>query len=185
MADSPTMADKPDKKEGEAAPAAPAAAPKKGLPVKMLGAVVVVMAIEGAGVFFIARMTGPQKAVAEVAAVEEHHEEEFAEVPLVEDKFQNMQSGRAYIWDTSIVLKVRTKDEQLVTDTLSKRAAEVKEAVSLLFRRAPHAQLTEPGLETLNRQLYVLLNSFVEKDAEDKDRIVKVMVPKCRGFPAE
>lgn len=180
------MADKPDKKEAEAAPASAEATPaKKGLPVKMLGAVVVVMAIEGAGVFMVARMTGPQRAAADVHAVEENHEEEFAEVPLVEDKFQNMQSGRAYIWDTSIVLKVRSKDEQLVTDTLTKRAAEVKEAVALLFRRAPHAQLTEPGLETLNRQLYVLLNTFVEKDAEDKDRIVKVMVPKCRGFPAE
>lgn len=183
------MADKHDKKEKEPAPeATPAeAAPAKkgGLPVKLLGAVVVVMAIEGAGVFFVARMTGPQKAVADVKAVEEHHEEEFVEVPLLEDKFQNMQSGRAYIWDTSIVLKVRGKDETLVTETLTKRAAEVKEAVALLFRRAPHAQLTEPGLETLNRQLYVLLNGFVEKDAEDKDRIIKVLVPKCRGFPAE
>ncbi len=182
------MADKHDKKEAAPAPdPAAAAKPEKkgGLPVKMLAGVVMVMAIEGAGVFFVARMTGPKPATAEVAHLDEVTHDEFAEVPLLEDKFQNMQSGRAYIWDTSIVLKVRSKDEQLVTDTLSKRAAEVKEATSLLFRRAPHAQLTEPGLETLNRQLYVMLNDFIEKDAEGKERIVKVMVPKCRGFPAE
>ena len=181
------MSDKPDKKEAapEAAAGAAPVAKKGGLPIKMLAGVAIVMAIEGAGVFFVARMTGPQAAEADVTHIVEAEHDEFAEVPLLDDKFQNMQSGRAYIWDTSIVLKVRTKDEVMVTETLTKRAAEVKEATALLFRRAPHAQLTEPGLETLNRQLYVMFNDFVEKDAEGKERIVKVMVPKCRGFPAE
>ncbi len=186
------MSDKPDKKPKEAAPAEPAkegAEPaKKGPPVKLIGAVAVIMIAEGAGVYFLASATGPKDAHADVKHVEDEHAanaEAFVEVPLVEDKFQNMQSGRAYIWDVSIVIKVKSKDEELVTKTLERNAAEVKEGVALIIRRAAHTHLLEPGLESLNRQLVSYLNTVVDHDAEGKDRVHRVLIPKCKGFPAE
>jgi flagellar basal body-associated protein FliL len=183
------MADKKDKAPAPAATPAEGDAgkkeAKKGLPVKMIGIIAGIMVAEGAAVYFVMSATGPKPAAADVKHVEEEDKEEFMEVPLLEEKFQNMQSGRAYIWDTSIVLKIRTKDEEVVTKTLERKAAEVKESMATLFRRAPHAQLTEPGMETLNRQILVTLNEFIEKDAEGKERIVRVLIPKCRGFAAE
>jgi hypothetical protein len=184
------MAEKPaknDKKEAAPPPEAGTAEKpaKKGLPVKMMGIMAGVMVAEGAVVYFIAGATGPKPVAADVKHVEEEHHDEFVEIPLIDEKFQNLQSGRAYIWDASIVLKVRTKDEELVASTIEKSAAEVKEAVALVFRRAPHAQLTEPGLETLNRQLLALLNQFAGKDAEGHPRIVRVLIPKCKGYLAE
>lgn len=186
------MSDKAEKKPKEAAaePAKEGAEPaaKKGPPVKLIGAVAVIMIAEGAGVYFLASATGPKDAHADVKHVEDEHAknaEALVEIPLVEDKFQNMQSGRAYIWDMSIVIKVKGKDEELVTKTLERNAAEVKEGVALIVRRAAHTHLLEPGLESLNRQLVSYLNTVVEHDAEGKDRVQRVLIPKCKGFPAE
>jgi len=184
------MSDKADKKPKEAEPApkegeAPA---KKGPPVKLIGVVAAIMIVEAAAVYFLVSMTGPkpvQAADAKLAEGHDEHKESFVEIPLVEDRFQNMQSGRAYIWDMSIVVKVNAKDEELVTKTLESRAAEVKEGVALIIRRSPHTHLLEPGLEALNRQVLSYLNTVVEPDAEEKPRIKRVLIPKCKGFPAE
>lgn len=185
------MSDKAEKKPKEAAaePAKEGAdSAKKGLPIKLIGAVAVIMIAEGAGVYFLASATGPKDAHADVKHVEDEHAanaEALVEIPLVEDKFQNMQSGRAYIWDMSVVIKVKAKDEELVTKTLERNAAEVKEGVALIVRRAAHTQLLEPGLESINRQLVSYLNTVVEHDAEGKDRVQRVLIPKSKGFPAE
>lgn len=184
------MSDKHEKKAP--APETPKeggeAAPKKGgLNVKLIGAVAGIMIAEGALVYFIAGATGPKPVAADVQQKDGHDEDHQAtvEIPLLEDRFQNMQSGRAYLWDASIVLKVRKKDEEIVTTTLKQRAAEVKEGVALIFRRAPHNQLLEPGLETVNRQVTAYLNEVIEHDSDDKPRVVRVIIPKCKGFPAE
>ncbi|HYF14962.1 MAG TPA: hypothetical protein VD971_07825 [Phycisphaerales bacterium] len=183
------MSAKPDKKpDGKETPKEGGAAPaKKKPPLMLIGAVAGIMVVEGAAVYFVASATGPKSAAAEIQTGhgEEEDHDATIEVPLLEDKFQNMQSGRPFIWDTSIVLKVREKDQEVVVQTLEKKAAEVKEGVSLIFRRAPHTQLVEPGLETLNRQLHAYLNKLVEKDAEGKPRIQRVLIPKCKGFAAD
>jgi flagellar basal body-associated protein FliL len=182
---------KPDKKQ--AAPPTPEAAPeaapeKKKPPIKTIGIVAALMIAQGVGVYMIAKMTSPKPAAADVqvdASAKSDHES-FVEIPLIEEKFQNLQSGRPYIWDVSIVLKVKAKDEQFVTELLQKQANEVKEGIALIFRRAPHTQLMEAGLETLNRQIYAYLNNdVVDKDAESKPRVYRILIPKCKGFPAD
>jgi flagellar basal body-associated protein FliL len=72
-----------------------------------------------------------------------------------------------------------------VNKVLETRAAEMKEGISMIFRRAQHTHLREPGLETLNRQLTSFLDSVFGKDAEQKSRIERVVIPKCKGYPAE
>ncbi len=179
---------KPKEAPAEAPKEADAAPAKKGPPIKLIGMVAALMLVEAVAVYFLVSMTGPKPVQAAETKLHEGHDkdhEAFVEVPLVEERFQNMQSGRAYIWDMSIVLKVNAKDEELVTKTLERRAAEVKEGVALIVRRSPHTHLLEPGLEALNRQLLSYLNTVVEHDAEDKPRIQRILIPKCKGFPAE
>jgi flagellar basal body-associated protein FliL len=173
----------------EAATEAKPEAPKKGgLPIKLLGGVAVVMVVEAAAVFFVAKATGPKHAQAEEVHVEgadQTDHEATAEIPLIEEKFQNLQTGRVWIWDTEIYVKVRQKNEEYVSKVLENRSAEIKEGVSMLFRRAQHSQLKEPGMETLTRQLNAYLMGIVGKDAEGKERMERVVIPKCRGFPAD
>lgn len=177
-----------DAKEPTPAPEGSATTPaKKGLPKKAVLVVAAIMAAEGAGVFLIAKMTSPAPASAEVAVEvkDQTDEEKSIEIELVSEKFQNMQTGRVWVWDAEIVLKVRVKNQPLVEETLESRKAEIKEGVGMIFRRAQHAQLKEPGLETVNRQLTAYLNELFGKDAQGHPRIERVVIPKCRGFAAD
>lgn len=181
------MADK-DKPQGEEAqPSAPQAPAKKGSPVKLFGIVGVLMILQGAGVFMLARMTGPQPAAAAASLLtaDQTDHEATAEVALLDDRFQNMQSGRVWIWDMEFVLKVKAKNQEFVQQQLESRAAEIKEGVALIIRKAQHSQLREPGLESINRQIVAYLNTCLGADAEGKSRIERLLIPKCKGFPAE
>ncbi|MDX2130566.1 MAG: hypothetical protein SFY69_00765 [Planctomycetota bacterium] len=181
------MSNAPDAKQPAPAEPAPAEPAKKKPPIKLLGAVGAVMVIEGLAVFMVAKMTSPQPVAAETTLHEEDHAdgEAAVEVSLLEDRFQNMQTGRVWVWDAQIVLKVRAKNQSVVEAALESRAAELQEGVALIFRRAQHSHLKEPGLETLNRQLTAYLNGVLGQDAEGKPRLERVMIPRCKGFPAD
>jgi flagellar basal body-associated protein FliL len=160
---------------------------KKGLPIKTIAVVAGLMVAEAVAVVMVVGMTGPR---VQPAAAHELHEgqadlDASVEVALLEEKFQNMQTGRAWIWDTEVVLKLKARNQEFVAKQLEKRAAEIKEGVSMIFRRAPHSQLKEPGLETMNRQLTAYLNEILGKDADGKDRLERVVIPKCKGFPTD
>lgn len=177
-----------DKKSKEAEKAPESAEPaKKKPPIKVIGLVAVLMIVEAVGVFAVVSATAKQPAAAEAAHIEgidEADHDASVEIPLLDDKFQNMQTGGVWIWDAEIILKVKEKNSEYVAGQLENRAAEIKEGISMIFRRAQHNQLKEPGLETINRQLTAYLNKVIGHDAENQPRIERVMIPKCRGFPA-
>lgn len=181
------MADAKDAKEAKPQPEGEAKPAKKGLPVKAAGVVAAIMIAEGAGVFMIAKMTSPAPVAAEthLETKDQTDQEALVEIELVSEKFQNMQTGRVWVWDADIVLKTRVKNQAYVEEALEARKAEIKEGVSMVFRRAQHNQLKEPGLETLNRQITAYLSEILGKDAEGKDRLERIVIPKCRGFPAD
>lgn len=176
-----------DTKDEKSSQAETKAAAKGGLPIKTIGIVAVLMIVEAAAVFFVVGST--MRKPTETKASELHGEEEakldaLVELPLVEDKFQNMSQGQAWIWDAAVFVKVKKRDEQKVQEALQARAAEIKEGISYIFRRAQHAQLKEAGLETMNREISAYMNEIVEKAPDGTSRIDKVLIPRCRGFPA-
>lgn len=180
------MADKPAKPAPEAAPAAAGAPPKKSKKTVII--VAGVMVLEAVLIFGVVKMIGGKPKAAE--ATQLHGKEQAdalatVEILLVEEKFQNMQTGRVWIWDAAIALKVRQKHKEFVEKELERRKSEVKEAVAMIFRRATHSQLKEPGLETVNRQLTALVQQTFGTDAEGHDRVERVLIPRCRGFPAD
>lgn len=181
------MADKEKDKKAEA-PAAggEAAAPaKKKPPIKVIGIVAALMIVEGGAIFvLVGKMNAPQQAEAKHIEGEHADQEALVELPLIEDKFQNMQTGQVWVWDVSVYLKVRMKHSESVKKELEARQAEIKEAVSTMFRRAQMSQLREPGLETLTRQLTGYVNKLLSPDAEGKSRVERVLIPKCKGFSA-
>lgn len=168
----------------EAAPES--AAPKKSKKTPII--VAAVMVLEAALVFGVVKMVGGKPKAAEAHQIEGQAEAEAlstVEIAFVEDKFQNMQTGRVWIWDATIVLKVKQKNKEAVEKELERRKSEVKEAVAMIFRKATHAQLKEPGLDAIGRQLTALVNQVFGVDAEGRDRVDRVLIPRCRGFPAD
>lgn len=165
---------------------APVPAKKKGAKTPII--VAGIMIAEAVGVFMVAKMTSPKAAEAatEASIAGEHGADPSAtvELALMDDKFQNMQTGQVWIWDAEIVLKVKTRHEEAVSKVLESKGSEIKEGVAAIFRRAQHSALKEPGLETINRQLLAFVNQMVGKDGDGHDRVERVLIPRCRGFPA-
>lgn len=184
------MAAAPDKKEEkkpEEGAGAAEAAPAKKSPIKLVGIVAVIMIVEAVGVFMVVGATGKKPADAhaeEIKGTEHADTEQSVEIALVEDKFQSMQGSQIWIWDVNIVLKAKKKNEEMINKALEAQAAEVHEAVAMIFRRAQLLQLREPGLETINRQIAAYMNKLLGKDPEGKDRFERIVIPKCKGFAA-
>jgi flagellar basal body-associated protein FliL len=169
----------------EGAAAAPA---KKKLPIKTIGIVAGIMIAEAVAVFMIFNMIAPKKSSAheDAAHVESSDAETIKEIQVVDEKFQNLASGRAFIWDTVVTVQVKKKHADSVEATLKSRAAELRQEMGRIVANADDAQLKEPNRETLLRQFTALLNKVVGEDEKSSDPLIeRVLIPRLRGFPAE
>ncbi len=182
-----------DKKE-KAPAAAPAPAEgdkpaKKGLPIKMIGVVGIIMIVEAAAVGVFFSMIGPKKTHAAVEhdakSVKTDDSSTVQEILIAEDKFQNLQQGKVWFWDMSVYVQVQKKNADQVKKILESRGNEIKEEIGRIIGRAQPAQLREPDGQTLNRQFTAYLTKALGQDAEEKPLIEKVIVPKLRGIRGE
>ena len=174
-----------DKKPAAAPPPEPEASPKKKPPLKVVGVVAALMVAEAAGVYLFVGLTGPraQSASADIQGAEDKAAQEAVEIELINDKFQNLQTGHVWVWDMQIVLKVKKKYEAYVEGELTKRSAEITEGVGQIIRRAQHNHLREPELTTINRQITAYLAKAIEPDpADGSARIERILIPKCKGM---
>lgn len=182
-----------EKKKEEKAPEAPAegAPAKKGLPLKMIIVVAVLMLVEGAAVFFVVGMMGgPKKseAATDTKHLEHDESEQTTEIRLFEkddERFQNLTSGRVWVWNISTYVQVKNKNTERVETVLEQRKAEIKEGISQIISRAQIAQLKEPERQSLNRQISAFLEKIVGMDPDGKPLIERVLIPTCNGFPSD
>jgi flagellar basal body-associated protein FliL len=176
-----------DAKEKQSKADATDASHRKGLPLKMLIVVAGLMIGEAAGVYVLVGMSGSraEPAAAEIHGAEQADLAQSVEIELIDEKFQNMQTGRVWIWDTQIVLKARKKNQEFIETELENRNAEIMEGVAQIMRRAQHSHLREAELTTINRQLTAYLDKCLGPDADGHTRIERVLIPKCRGYQVE
>jgi len=177
------MADKKPKAEAAPEPSADGA-PKKKKPIKLIGMIAGVMALEAGVLVAVMGMTGPKTVQAKPVEVHSPDEDKTLEIEVVSDKFQNLQTGRVWVWDTSVYVQVMAKHEEQVGGILERRAAEIKEGIGQIVSRAQHAQLREPERQTLNRQITGYLNELLKDDAGHA-LFERVLIPKCNGFSTD
>lgn len=183
------MADKkadaaPAKGKDEAGAEA-AAPPKKKLPIKTIGIVAGLMIVEAVAVFALLGAGSPKASHGETAAAEMHDDEseKTTELELVTDKFQNMTTGQAWVWQVSIFLQIKNKNSERVEAVLEQRRAEIREGLSQIIGKARHTQLTEPEKQTLTRQIGSFLERLDGMTVDGKTVIERVIFADCRGFP--
>ncbi len=172
----------PEAKKEEAAPA------KKKPPIKVIGAVAAIMLVEAAGVYFVVGMSKPKVAAAtevDVHGAEHAAAQQLVEIDLIEDKFQNMQTGHVWMWDMRVVLKTSKKNEEFVNEEMGKRTSEIQEGIAQIIRRAQHSHLKEPDLVTVSRQIAAFADKVFGHDAQGNSRVERIMIPKCRGVDVE
>jgi flagellar basal body-associated protein FliL len=103
-----------------------------------------------------------------------------AELLVLDFKAPNKVNGRTFLYDVSIYVVVKAKDEQLVKDTLKEREALIKDRVRTIIAQSDPEKLvggSEPGLETLRRQVKYQLDTIIGEGMIDE-----VLVPKCIPF---
>lgn len=102
------------------------------------------------------------------------------EVSVLEFKAPNKLSGRAFLYDVSIYARTSGEHAQRVTDTIKANEALIKDRIRTIIAQSDPEKLgggTEPGLETLRRQVKHQLDEIIGEEMIDE-----VLVPKCIPF---
>jgi len=104
----------------------------------------------------------------------------FIELQVLEFRAPNKQSGRTFLYDVSIYLVTRAEREEHVKQTIAARKALITDRVRTIIAQSDPEKLgggSEPGLETLRRQVKYQLDEIVGEGV-----IEEVLVPRCIPF---
>lgn len=195
------MAEKAEKKAEAAAPAA--AAPeaagghadakkaKGGLLTKLPVLLGGVMLIEGAVLFAGFKMFGAKPASADAAALATDgpgapgdkgtgKKAKTVELPVGDYKVLNRANGGTFVYDISIYVAVKADNQQKVTDSFNDAKALIEDRIRTIIAESDPDKLgggSEPGLETLRRQIKYQLDRIVGDGIIDE-----VLIPRCLPF---
>ena len=111
--------------------------------------------------------------------------EKLIEVLVLEERFPNNLSGRAYVYETEIYIKARKKHEEMIKDKLEGMKAQVKGDIAEIFRASEPSQLIETSLGTLNRRIRSKLDERLGRDEDGNGFVEQVLIPKCTQFRAD
>jgi flagellar basal body-associated protein FliL len=103
------------------------------------------------------------------------------ELGVVDFRAPNKQSGRTFLYDVTIFISVRADAEEKTKSILNDRAALIKDRVRTIIAQSDPEKLgggSEPGLETLRRQVKYQLDEIIGDGVIDE-----VLVPRCIPFP--
>jgi flagellar basal body-associated protein FliL len=109
--------------------------------------------------------------------------DKFVELNVVDFKAPNSQNGRRYLYDVSVYVSVKGEAEAKVKDMIRDREALIKDRIRTIIGQMDPEKLgggSEPGLETLRRQVKAQLENIIGDGMIDE-----VLVPRCIPFRAD
>ncbi|MEM6458727.1 MAG: hypothetical protein AAF710_04980 [Planctomycetota bacterium] len=160
---------------------------KKGLPLVPIIAVAAVLLVEAVVIVALFMFAGgPSEVVAEPGVADELAMGEVpAEVLVLAGKFQNTKSGRSFMYDTEIYIKVKTRHLDFMTEKKDAMQASITKDITTIFRRAEPSHLREQELATLTRQVSAALESRFGNDEADEPYVLEVLITKCMEFASD
>ena len=99
------------------------------------------------------------------------------ELQVLEFKAPNKQSGRLFLYDVSVFVTVKTEFKERVEAAFKDREATIKDRCRTIISQSDPEKLgggTEPGLETLRRQVKHQLDEII-----GEGMIEEVLIPRC------
>jgi flagellar basal body-associated protein FliL len=102
------------------------------------------------------------------------------EVQVVSFKAPNSLSGRTFMYDVEIVATVKGANQSKVKSAIEERGALIKDRIRTIIAQSDPKKLgggSEPGLETLRRQVKYQLDEIIGEGYVDE-----VLVPRCIPF---
>jgi flagellar basal body-associated protein FliL len=194
-AEAPPAADKKAPAKAEAAPAAPPPAPKAGgfltkTPVMLGGVMLLEAVVLFAGFKFVtggaknanaADLTTPDKKQAADGDKSVGGEASgTVEIQLLDSRFPNKQNGRTFLYDIQIFLSCKKETGDKVKSIIADHNALIEDRVRTIIAQSDPDKLgggSEPGLETLRRQVKYQLDEIVGDGLIDD-----VLIPRCIPF---
>jgi len=142
----------------------------------------VVLGLEGGTVGLTMMMAGgPKRVIADVPTSQPVKVvEKDVELKLIDAKLPNALGGRLYLYDLQVVATTAEKNKTKVSELFTEKEAQIKDRIRTIIASSDPKALSEPGLETLRRQIAYQL----EQDL-GKDLIKEVFLPKCTPIRAE
>ena len=102
------------------------------------------------------------------------------EVPVADFRALNRRSGQTFLYDVSIVATSKAESEDQVKKKIADRGNLIRDRIRTIIAESDPDKLgggSEPGLETLRRQVKFQLDEIVGEGLIDE-----VLVPKCIPF---
>jgi flagellar basal body-associated protein FliL len=106
-----------------------------------------------------------------------------AEIQLLDARFPNKQSGHTFLYDVEMYVSVKQEASDKVKKAIGDHDALIKDRVRTIIAQLDPDKLgggSEPGLETLRRQVKYQLEEIVGEGLVDD-----VLVPRCIPFRAD
>ncbi|HET6247254.1 MAG TPA: hypothetical protein VFE47_06085 [Tepidisphaeraceae bacterium] len=102
------------------------------------------------------------------------------ELPVVDFRALNRRSGQTFLYDVAIVATTKAQTEEIVKKKIAERLNLIRDRVRTIIAESDPDKLgggSEPGLETLRRQVKFQLDEIIGEGLIDE-----VLVPKCIPF---
>lgn len=109
--------------------------------------------------------------------------EKTVEVPVLDFKAPNTQNGRRYIYDVNVFATVNADSSDKVKEKIKANDALIRTRIRTIIAQMDPDKLgggSEPGLETLSRQIKAQLEIIIGDGMIDE-----VLVPRCIPFRAD
>ncbi|HZL35959.1 MAG TPA: flagellar basal body-associated FliL family protein [Tepidisphaeraceae bacterium] len=126
-----------------------------------------------------ATLEGGKEGGADAADAKKHP----VEIPIVDFRAPNKRSGHTYLYDIAIVAVVKAPAAEQIKKLAAERDNLIRDRIRTIIAESDPEKLsggTEPGLETLRRQIKYQLNEILGDGAIDE-----VLVPKCTSLPVD
>jgi hypothetical protein len=160
-----------------------------GFSPKVIVIVALMLVVEAGAIVLLMTTLGRPAAVNAVDLLDDPSAEleRIVEIPVLHEKFNNARQGRVWIWDTEIIVQVKSLHAEAVAAEIEEKKALIRTGVSQIIAAAQHAYFNEPGRVTISRQIQEYLNKpeVIGPDAEGEPRVGAVLIPSCIGFPTD
>jgi hypothetical protein len=142
--------------------------------------VVAIMVLEGGGLFIVTKMMYGRPAASQAAENSPEAQlmnelENEVEIELPEVNAFNKREGRLYLYNLTVTIRVKTKDETEVRKIIEARGSTILDRLNTVIRSAEIKHLNEPGLDTIRRQFRF----------GDDQLIQEVLIPRFFQSPAD
>lgn len=150
----------------------------------MVGILVGVMVIEGAGVFILAKHFGARPASAEAGGIDGLDPEEGQKAPkeieveVARFRAQNDQARQTAVYELTVYAVVLETDQEAFASMIEQKKATIQDRFSSIIRAADPQVLNEPDPATLRQSFERELSQI----AEEEEMVRRVLIPSIVAY---